>query len=56
MRKAPNSHAVKIALRDLAVGGGRTLCMSSFRVASEGIEGQEGGLGWIKVSLLYKDV
>jgi len=47
MRKAPNSRAVRTALGDPAVGGGRTLCMSSFKVASEVIEGGEGGLGWI---------
>jgi hypothetical protein len=47
MRTVPNSHAVKTDLGDPSVGGGRTLCVSSFRVANEGLEGGEGGLGWI---------
>jgi hypothetical protein len=47
MQTVPNSHAVRTDLGDPAVGAGRTLCMSSFRVASEGLEGEEGDLGWI---------
>jgi len=45
MRTVSNSHAVRRALGDPAVGRGRTLCMSSFRMASEGLEGGEVGLG-----------
>lgn len=33
------------ALGDPVVGGGRTLCMSCFRVASEGLGGGERGIG-----------
>ena len=52
MRMVLNSHAVGRALGDTTVGGERSLCMSSCRVASEGLEGGEGGLGGFRCRLV----